>query len=212
MSHLPADWKPSKLSESPEGAFCRNCTLFHSLMEWAGRKCNRYEDVMMQAQLINLEFCTPLSYNEVKSTAKSVSKYQARWEAHGWHAPRWLRKQKFLSLRGNQAKTQKNIERDKEILEDSRNGMKQVQIAAKQKENSGSDDWRNGIVLCKNHHAAFDNGLFRIEPQSMQVIISPKEKRDDLQLKEMMIISLTGRYPHQDALNWKWKKGIKQQR
>lgn len=80
------------------------------------------------------------------------------------------------------------------------------------KENSGSDDWRNGIVLCKNHHAAFDNGLFRIEPQSMQVIISPKEKRDDLQLKENMLSTQTGRYPHQDALNWRWKKGIKQKR
>ena len=131
MSHLPADWKPSKLSESPEGAFGRNCTLFHSLMEWAGRKCNRYEDVMMQAQLINLEFCTPLSYNEVKSTAKSVSKYQARWEANGWHDPSWLKKQKYRGVLGNQAKAQKNIVRDKEILEDSRNGMKQFQIAAK---------------------------------------------------------------------------------
>ena len=131
MSHLPADWKPSKLSESPEGAFGRNCTLFHSLMEWAGRKCNRYEDVMMQAQLINLEFCTPLSYNEVKSTAKSISRYQARWEANGWHDPSWLKKQKYRGVLGNQAKAKKNIERNQSIVDDFNAGMNKTQIAKK---------------------------------------------------------------------------------
>lgn len=81
-----------------------------------------------------------------------------------------------------------------------------------EKEDSGSDYWQNGIVLCKNHHAAFDNGLFGIEPQSKQVIISPKEKRDDLELKENMLSTLYGKYPHQDALNWRWKKqGITQE-
>ena len=27
------------------------------------------------------------------------------------------------------------------------------------KDNQGSDDWRNGIILCANHHLAFDNNL-----------------------------------------------------
>ena len=131
LRHLPAGWKPSKLNELPAGSVGRNFDLFHSLMQWAGRKCNRYEDVMTQAQLVNSEFCTPLPFNEVVSTAKSVARYQARWEAYGWHDPRWLRKQKILSLRGNLAKTQNNLARNQSIVDDFKAGMNKTQVAKK---------------------------------------------------------------------------------
>ena len=35
----------------------------------------------------------------------------------------------------------------------------------------GSDDSRNGIILCKNHHAAFDAGLLNFHPETGTVAI-----------------------------------------
>jgi hypothetical protein len=37
------------------------------------------------------------------------------------------------------------------------------------KEHDGSDDPRNGLVLCATHHRAFDAGLFAIEPDTLVV-------------------------------------------
>ena len=34
----------------------------------------------------------------------------------------------------------------------------------------GSDDWRNGMVLCWTHHAAFDLGLFGFDPANLAVV------------------------------------------
>ena len=33
----------------------------------------------------------------------------------------------------------------------------------------GTDDPRNGLVLCKNHHAAFDRNLFKINPDDYSI-------------------------------------------
>ncbi len=33
----------------------------------------------------------------------------------------------------------------------------------------GCDDPRNGMVLCRNHHAAFDRGLFGVQPESLEL-------------------------------------------
>jgi putative restriction endonuclease len=42
----------------------------------------------------------------------------------------------------------------------------QLMVAAhiRGKSSAGSDEWRNGLPLCHTHHAAFDAGLFSIEP------------------------------------------------
>jgi putative restriction endonuclease len=40
------------------------------------------------------------------------------------------------------------------------------------KEKNGSDDYRNGIALCKLHHWAFDAGLFAVSDE-MKVIVKP---------------------------------------
>ena len=70
------------------------------------------------------------------------------------------------------------------------------------KEDSGSDDWRNGIVLCKNHHSAFDSGLFKIEPETFKVEIITQEIRESIQIKEAKLNTATGKSPHVDALMW----------
>ena len=69
------------------------------------------------------------------------------------------------------------------------------------KDNNGSDDWRNGILLCLNHHAAFDNNLFRIDPTDFKIIC---DRREDLKIEENKLKTQTGTLPHVDALSWRW--------
>ncbi len=69
----------------------------------------------------------------------------------------------------------------------------------------GSDDPRNGIILCQNHHKAFDSFLFGIEPVSNKIIAS---KSTDLAALGISVEHLTPikHPPHQKALEWKWGK------
>ena len=73
------------------------------------------------------------------------------------------------------------------------------------KDNQGSDDWRNGIILCANHHLAFDNNLFKINPINLKV----ETKDKNLHIESYYISTLTGKTPHQKALEWKYKKLVK---
>jgi len=73
------------------------------------------------------------------------------------------------------------------------------------KEDNGSDDWRNGILLCKNHHKSFDKGLFKIEPKNLEIILSKKIKSKDLKITEDKLTTTSGKIPHIEALTWKWK-------
>jgi predicted restriction endonuclease len=41
------------------------------------------------------------------------------------------------------------------------------------KRNGGTDDPRNGLVLCATHHRALDAGLFAIDPDDLTVQCSP---------------------------------------
>jgi len=70
----------------------------------------------------------------------------------------------------------------------------------------GSDDPRNGLVLCANHHRAFDAGLFAIEPSGLSIHSLP----DGPALEELGISvrSLTHlrQSPHAEALEWMWRK------
>ena len=38
---------------------------------------------------------------------------------------------------------------------------------------NGSDDPRNGLVLCANHHLAFDANLFAFDPETLEVVYKP---------------------------------------
>ena len=72
------------------------------------------------------------------------------------------------------------------------------------KSNNGSDDPRNGIVLCKNHHAAFDKGLFYINPISLELVFVDTSASDLMITKND--ISHLKMKPHSLALEHRWKE------
>ena len=70
----------------------------------------------------------------------------------------------------------------------------------------GTDDLRNGIVLCKNHHAAFDNNLFGINPESKKLVFLSKEIKQELNFPQRKLKTATGVLPNIKALRWKWRR------
>lgn len=69
-------------------------------------------------------------------------------------------------------------------------------------EAGGSDDPRNGLVLCLNHHRAFDLGLLRIDPETLDVVAVSPPSRTGRVRKSIRHLS---RHPADDALRWAWK-------
>jgi predicted restriction endonuclease len=71
------------------------------------------------------------------------------------------------------------------------------------KESGETDDLRNGIPLCVNHHIAFDEGLFKVRPDTDALTPS-----DSLTLLALGISETTlspeKRFPHREALAWKF--------
>jgi putative restriction endonuclease len=73
----------------------------------------------------------------------------------------------------------------------------------------GSDDPRNGLVLCANHHRAFDSRLFRIDPVTLAIV--PNDDGPtlaDLEITKTNLSALS-RKPHEVALKWRWEKSGK---
>jgi len=70
----------------------------------------------------------------------------------------------------------------------------------------GSNDARNGVVLCATHHRAFDKRLFGIEP-STGLLVYRKGGPDasDLGITRSSIEHLPAP-PHHEALTWCWSK------
>lgn len=73
------------------------------------------------------------------------------------------------------------------------------------KQENGSDDPRNGLVLCANHHRAFDAGLFHIDPTSLEIRYRDYQDADTLRITYPTIEHLRKK-PHAKALSWLWKK------
>jgi hypothetical protein len=70
----------------------------------------------------------------------------------------------------------------------------------------GSDDPRNGLVFCANHHRAFDAGLFAIEPSTLEIHCRfDGPDRHALGITHSSISHLA-RPPHVDAVSWLWVK------
>ena len=69
---------------------------------------------------------------------------------------------------------------------------------------SGSDSPLNGFILCKNHHAAYDNGLFDIEPESGRIVITNGVANSSLLITKSELDERV--MPHKDALKWRWEK------
>jgi putative restriction endonuclease len=67
----------------------------------------------------------------------------------------------------------------------------------------GSDDPRNGLILCKNHHAAFDARLVGFRPETGEVVLRHGLSADQLGVS---VITLSEELqPHIDALRWRWE-------
>lgn len=72
----------------------------------------------------------------------------------------------------------------------------------------GSDDPRNGLVLCATHHRAFDRGLFFIHPETLDV----HAREGGPSLGEIGIVRSNIRQlknlPHREALEWLWGRRV----
>ncbi len=74
------------------------------------------------------------------------------------------------------------------------------------KRERGSDDPRNGLVLCASHHRALDAGLFAIEPNSLRIRYAASgQDADSLRIAYSTLDHLPKK-PHQEALEWMWSK------
>ena len=70
----------------------------------------------------------------------------------------------------------------------------------------GSDDSRNGLLLCASHHRAFDRNLFRIKPDDVRVCCSDALTAQMLGITVVQLCEVVR--PHVDALRWRWSKGL----
>jgi hypothetical protein len=71
---------------------------------------------------------------------------------------------------------------------------------------NGSDDPRNGLVLCASHHRAFDAGLFGIEAESVRIACRDAgPTSEELRLTSRDLRHLRKR-PHPQALQWRWER------
>lgn len=74
------------------------------------------------------------------------------------------------------------------------------------KRERGSDDPRNGLVLCASHHRALDAGLFAIEPNSLRIRFAASgPDAASLRMDYPTLEHLTKK-PHQEALEWLWSR------
>lgn len=67
-------------------------------------------------------------------------------------------------------------------------------------EDGGSDDARNGLVFCLNHHRAYDKRLFRIDPSNFR-IVGDADSQAELGITRSSIHHLP-KLPHPEALAW----------
>jgi hypothetical protein len=71
-------------------------------------------------------------------------------------------------------------------------------------EENRTDDPRNGIVLCSNHHRAFDGGLLRIHPETLAFTAGQGRSLDVLRVSRTSLTHMS-KLPHPDALRWRWR-------
>ena len=68
--------------------------------------------------------------------------------------------------------------------------------------NRGIDHKKNGIILCKNHHTAFDDNLFKIIPNNFKIEFI--EDQSNLRIKKTDIKHLKNK-PAKKYLEWRYK-------
>ena len=85
-------------------------------------------------------------------------------------------------------------------------GSCSLKPAVRPKKERGSDDPRNGLVLCASHHRALDAGLFAIEPSSQRICFpSSGPDADALSIRYSTLEHLPKK-PHREALEWLWTR------
>jgi putative restriction endonuclease len=70
----------------------------------------------------------------------------------------------------------------------------------------GSDDPRNGLVLCALHHRALDAGLFSIEPGSLKIHCREAGPDTSALKIEHPTLGHLAMKPHREALEWLWNR------
>ena len=68
----------------------------------------------------------------------------------------------------------------------------------------GTNDPRNGLVMCATHHRAFDAHLFGIEPESLNVRFTVGGPSARTLRIEVDSLAGLGKAPHREALQWRW--------
>lgn len=76
------------------------------------------------------------------------------------------------------------------------------------KKHSGSDDARNGLPLCSNHHTAMDKGLWRVQPGTLRIFAFPDTSLAEQQILRSDLSHLPN-LPHDDSLSWLWDWGFR---
>ena len=74
------------------------------------------------------------------------------------------------------------------------------------KKNQGSDDPRNGLLLCSLHHRAFDAQMFGIEPSNYSIRyrkVGPTKSELKIDVDDL---SNVPNKPHPEALAWLWER------
>ncbi len=74
------------------------------------------------------------------------------------------------------------------------------------KEKHGSDDPRNGLVLCAVHHRALDTGLFAIEPSSLKICCRASGPDCNALRIQYTTLEHLPEKPHIHALEWIWSR------
>ncbi|MGA2120930.1 MAG: HNH endonuclease [Methanoregula sp.] len=73
-----------------------------------------------------------------------------------------------------------------------------------------SDDERNGLIFCHNHHDAFDDYLFCIHPETKKILYRPKGPTMNELKIETDSLAPKRNAPHIDALQWRYKEFLKE--
>jgi putative restriction endonuclease len=74
------------------------------------------------------------------------------------------------------------------------------------KREHGSDDPRNGLVLCASHHRALDAGLFAIEPESLRIHFNTSGPDARSLRTDYPTLQHLPKKPHAEALQWLWTR------
>lgn len=70
----------------------------------------------------------------------------------------------------------------------------------------GTNDPRNGLPLCANHHDALDGGLVKINPLTLELVVTGDYAREQLGITQRDLGALRAK-PHPEALRALWGSG-----